>query len=102
MYGFSGRQWIASMSSSSRAVSRASVVLVERREFAFPFKALVLDLAADAADAEVVLFFVAMLLAPPAACDKMTAVCLAFIHRTGKGSERPSDAHPVPTQYSFR
>ncbi|MDP1542726.1 MAG: hypothetical protein Q8L99_06190, partial [Polycyclovorans sp.] len=29
-------------------------------------------------------FFVAMLLFPPAACDKMTAVCLAFIHRTGK------------------
>ena len=38
-------------------------------------------------DAEVAFFFVAMLLFPRAACDKMTAVCLAFIHRTGKGSE---------------
>jgi hypothetical protein len=75
---------------------------VERVEFAFPFKALVLDLAAAIADAEVFFFFVAMLLAPPAACDKMTAVCLAFIHRTGKGSEKPRGAHVVPTRYSFR
>jgi hypothetical protein len=37
-------------------------------------------------------FFVAMLLFPPAACDKMTAVCLAFIHRTGKGSSSESES----------
>jgi hypothetical protein len=35
----------------------------------------------------VTFFAVAMLLFPHAACDKMTVVCLAFIHRTGKGSD---------------
>jgi hypothetical protein len=58
--------------------------------------ALALEWAADAADAEVIFFFVAMLLVPPAACDKMTAVCLAFIHRTGKGGDDESKIQRAP------
>jgi len=37
---------------------------------------------------------VAMLHFPRTACDKMTAVCLAFIHRTGKGGDAAQMAGP--------
>ena len=70
------------MSSSSRAVSLASGVPVARAESSLPFKALAGFGAGAIAD--VAFFFVAMLLFPHAACDKMTVECLAFIDRTGK------------------
>src|SRR5258705_1548521 len=84
MYGLSGRQWMASISSSRRAVSRASGVPLARAEIAFPFN-LLAGVCRAAAPGDLAFFVVAMLLFPRAACDKMTAVCLAFIHRSGKG-----------------
>ena len=87
MYGLSGRQWMASISSSRRAVSRASGVPVALAEIAFPLNELVAGFNAGAIAAGFVFFAVAMLLFPRAACDKMTAECLAFIHRTGKGRD---------------
>lgn len=87
MYGLSGRQWMASISSSRRAVSLASGVPVARAEIALPFNAVVAGFNAGAIAAGFAFFAVAMLLFPHAACDKMTVECLAFIHRTGKGSD---------------
>ncbi len=86
MYGLSGRQWMASISSSRRAVSRASGVPLARAETAFPFNALA-GLGKVITPGDLAFFVVAMLLIPRAACDKMTVVCLAFIHRTGKGGD---------------
>lgn len=86
MYGLSGRQWMASMSSSRRAVSRASDVPVARAEIALPFNLVAAGFAMAGAAGEEAFFVVAMLLFPHAACDKMTGVCLAFIHKTGKSS----------------
>ncbi len=77
------------MSSSRRAVSRASGVPLLRAEIAFPFN-LLAGFFGDSAAGDLT-FFVAMLLFPHAACDKMTAVCLAFIHKTGKGNGGESD-----------
>ena len=75
---------MASISSSRRAVSRASGVPLARAETAFPFN-LLAGGCPEAAPGDLAFFVVAMLLFPHAACDKMTVVCLAFIHRTGKG-----------------
>src|SRR5450755_4021270 len=88
MYGFSGRQWMASISSSRRAVSRASGVPVAFAEIILPFNLLDAGFKAGAIAAGLTFFAVAMLLFPRAACDKMTGECLAFIHRTGKGVGR--------------
>src|SRR6185369_12902454 len=85
MYGLSGRQWMASISSSRRAVSRASGVPVARAEISLPFNLLAAGFATFAGAGAMTFFDVAMLLFPRAACDKMTGECLAFIHRTGKG-----------------
>src|SRR5882672_8219476 len=85
MYGFSGRQWMASISSSRRAVSRASAVPLARAEIALPFN-LLAGLCRGSAAGVLAFFFVAIGgLSPRSACDKMTVVCLASIHRTGKG-----------------
>jgi hypothetical protein len=51
-----------------------------------PFNLLEAGFKAGAIAAGLTFFAVAMLLFPRAACDKMTGECLAFIHRTGKGS----------------
>src|SRR6476660_8119814 len=64
MYGLSGRQWMASISSSRRAVSRASGVPLARAETAFPFNALA-DLGKVSAPGDLAFFVVAMLLFPP-------------------------------------
>ena len=88
MYGLSGRQWMASISSSRRAVSRDSGVPVARAEISLPFNLLAAGFPFTGAAGEVAFFVVAMLLFPHAACDKMTGECLAFIHRTGKGGHR--------------
>src|SRR5665213_1394394 len=85
MYGLSGRQCMASISSSRRAVSRASGVPVARAEIALPFNLVEAGFTAGAMAAGLIFFAVAMLLFPRAACDKMTGECLAFIHRSGKG-----------------
>src|SRR5262245_23977587 len=71
MYGFSGRQWIASISSSRRAVSSASGGRPDRGKFAFPFNGLGLPCEGRPL-ADLVFFFVAMPPFPRAACDKMT------------------------------
>ena len=65
-------------------MSRASGVPLDRSEFALPFKPLA-ALSAEAAPGDDVFFFVAMLLFPHAACDKMTGGCLASLQETGKG-----------------
>ena len=86
MYGLSGRQWMASISRSRRAVSRASGVPEARAEISLPFNLVATGFPFTGAAGEVAFFVVAMLLFPRAACDKMTGECLAFIHRTGKGA----------------
>src|SRR5258708_867168 len=73
MYGLSGRQWMASISSSRRAVSLASGVPLARAETAFPFN-LLAGVCPEAAPGDLAFFVVAMLLFPHAACDKMTGV----------------------------
>src|SRR5262245_9349386 len=65
MYGLSGRQWIASISSSRRAVSRASGVPVARAEIALPFNLLAAGFAPGCEPGAAAFFFVAMLLFPP-------------------------------------
>src|SRR5216684_638060 len=65
MYGLSGRQWMASISSSRRAVSRASGVPLARAETAFPFNALA-GLGKVIAPGDLAFFVVAMLLFPRA------------------------------------
>jgi hypothetical protein len=55
-----------------------------RAEIAFPFN-LLAGICKAAAPGDLAFFVVAMLLFPRAACDNMTAECLAFIHRSGKG-----------------
>jgi hypothetical protein len=80
---------MASISSSRRAVSRASGVPLARAEIALPFN-LLAGVCKAAAPGDLAFFVVAMLLFPHAACDKMTAVCLAFIHRSGKGGSGSS------------
>src|SRR5689334_10289588 len=65
MYGLSGRQWMASISSNRRAVSRASGVPVARAEIAFPFKPLCAGFTPDCEPGAAAFFFVAMLLFPP-------------------------------------
>ena len=59
MYGFSGRQWMASMSSSRRAVSRASAVPLARAEIALPFN-LLAGLCRGSAAGVLLFFFVAI------------------------------------------
>jgi hypothetical protein len=64
MYGLSGRQWMASISSSRRAVSLASGVPLARAETAFPFN-LLAGVCPEAAPGDLAFFVVAMLLFPP-------------------------------------
>jgi len=61
-----------------------------RAEIAFPFN-LLAGICKAAAPGDLAFFVVAMLLFPHAACDKMTVVCLPFIHRSGKGGSVGSD-----------
>src|SRR5258708_34324703 len=65
MYGLSGRQWMASIWSSSGAVSRASGVPVARAEIALPFNLLAAGFAPGCEPGTAAFFFVAMLLFPP-------------------------------------
>jgi hypothetical protein len=83
MYGLSGRQWMASISSSRRAVSRASAVPAARLSGAWPFSCFAADFTAGR-DLKVAFFFVAMLLFPPRRLRQNDGRCLAFIHKTGK------------------
>jgi len=61
-----------------------------RAEIALPFNLLAAGFTPGCEPGAAAFFFVAMLLVPlpRAACDKMTAVCLAFIHRTGNVNRR--------------
>jgi hypothetical protein len=62
-------------------------VPVDRLSGAWPLSCLAAGFAARRGAVEVAFFFVAMLLFPPRRLRQMTGVCLAFIHRTGKGKD---------------
>src|SRR5260370_33597391 len=94
---------MASMSSSRRAVSRASGVPLARAEIAFPFN-LLAGICKAAAPGDLACFVVASVLFPHAACDQMTGVCLPFIHRSVKGGSGSAGCprhltEPVSWQY---
>ena len=77
--------WIVTLVLAAGLSACASSVPLALAEIPLPFN-LLAGFSTEVEPVDLAFFFVAMLLFPPAACDKMTAVCLAFIHRTGKGS----------------
>src|SRR5215468_6415268 len=85
---------MASISSSRRAVSRASVGRPGRVEFTFPFNALDRP-CDDRALAGLVFFFVAMLPFPPRRLRQNDGVCLASLQKTGKGGWSGRAAGPM-------